>query len=86
MMSLPVAFEVEEAFEDENLCNWARQGLVETTKEGDGGQSFFPFAACPASRKVFGYFPSPQTLKEPKFLYQSPSGASGSDSRHSFNW
>jgi len=31
-----------------------------------------------AAENVFGYFPSPQTLKDPKSLYQSPSGASGS--------
>src|SRR5690348_2179068 len=48
-------------------------------------QSFLPLADCPRRRKVFGYFPSPQTLKDPKSLYQGPSGASGSDSRHSFS-
>ena len=32
-----------------------------------------------------GYFPSPQILKEPKSLHQSPSGASGSDSRQSLS-
>jgi len=45
-------------------------------------QSFCPLAAWPASKKVFGYFPSPQILNEPKSLYQSPSGASGLDSLH----
>jgi hypothetical protein len=45
-----------------------------------------PYATCPRSRKVFGYFPSPQILNDPKSLYQAPSGASGSDSRHIFSW
>src|SRR5437870_12079957 len=41
-----------------------------------------PAGAIPAvarvrdrSKKVFGYFPSPQTLNEPKSLHQRPSGA-----------
>lgn len=34
-------------------------------------QSFVSLAGCPASRKVFAYFPSSQILKEPKSLYQS---------------
>src|SRR5713101_6120788 len=33
-------------------------------------QSFWPFAGCPRSRKVFGYFPSPQTLNEPKSFHR----------------
>src|SRR5262249_18378348 len=49
------------------------------------GYSFRPRAGCPRSRKVFGYSPSPQILKEPKSLYQAPSGASGSDSRQSLS-
>src|SRR6202011_6292091 len=49
-------------------------------------QSFFPLAAWPASKKVFGYFPTPQILNEPKSLYQSPSGASGFDSLHALSW
>src|SRR5262249_33664791 len=49
------------------------------------GFSFTPFAACSLRRNFFGSFPSPQILNEPKSLYQGPSGASGSDSRHSFN-
>ena len=48
--------------------------------------NFFPLATCPRRRKVFGYFPWPQILNDPKSLDQGPSGASGSDSRHSFNW
>jgi hypothetical protein len=44
-----------------------------------------PRTACPLSRKVFGYFPSPQILNDPKSLNHSPSGASGSDSRHCFS-
>jgi hypothetical protein len=47
--------------------------------------SFRPFAAWPGSRKVFGYRPSPQILKDPKSLNQRPSGASGSDSLQSFS-
>lgn len=47
--------------------------------------SFLPFAGWPRRRNVFGYFPSPQILNVPKSLYQAPSGASGSDSRHNFN-
>jgi hypothetical protein len=45
-----------------------------------------PRAACPFKRKVLGNLPWPQILKDPKSLYQSPSGASGSDSRQSFSW
>lgn len=48
--------------------------------------SFLPLAGWPRRRNVLGYFPLPLILKEPKSLYQGPSGASGSDSRHSFNW
>src|SRR5258708_1091433 len=48
--------------------------------------SLFPLAGWPPIRKVFGYSPSPQILNEPKSLYQGPSGASGSDSRHSLSW
>src|SRR5216684_8517321 len=48
-------------------------------------QSFLPLATCPRSKKVFGYLPSPQILIDPKSLYQAPSGASGSDSRHNFS-
>ncbi len=47
--------------------------------------SFSPRAICPRRRKVFGNFPSPQILNDPKSLYHLPSGASGSDSRHAFN-
>jgi hypothetical protein len=36
-----------------------------------------PLAAWPDSRNVFGYFPSPQTLKDPKSLNQRPSGTLG---------
>jgi len=36
-----------------------------------------PLAACSRSRNVFGTDPLPQILKEPKSLYQSPSGTSG---------
>jgi hypothetical protein len=43
----------------------------------------WPFAACPLSRNVFGNLPWPQILKEPKSLYHGPSGAPGSDRRHS---
>src|ERR1039458_107266 len=32
---------------------------------------------------VLGYFPEPHKLKEPKSLYQSPSGATGPDPTHS---
>jgi len=39
-----------------------------------------PLAAWPLERKVLGYGPRPQILKEPKFLYQSPSGTSGCES------
>ena len=49
-------------------------------------QSFCPLAAWPASKKVFGYCPSPQILNEPKSLYQRPSGASGFDSLHALSW
>src|ERR1035438_338271 len=34
---------------------------------------------------VLGYFPEPHNLKEPKSLYQSPSGATGPDPTHSCN-
>src|SRR5437667_3382411 len=51
----------------------------------DDGYSFRPRAGWPRSRKVFGSSPSPQILKEPKSLYQAPSGASGSDSRQSLS-
>jgi hypothetical protein len=47
--------------------------------------SDFPLVACPLKRNVFGSSPSPQTLNDPKSLYQGPSGASGSDSRHNFS-
>src|SRR5580765_7307558 len=46
--------------------------------------SFFPLATSPRKRKGLGYFPSPQILNDPKSLYPSPSGTSGSDSRHIF--
>ena len=36
-----------------------------------------PFATCPRSRNVLAYDPLPQILKEPKSLYQSPSGTCG---------
>ena len=53
------------------------------------GQRFaysdFPLAACPFKRNVLGNSPSPQILNDPKSLYHRPSGASGSDSRHSFS-
>src|SRR5580692_8423063 len=61
-------------------------GLGNKPGVGSTAQSFFPLAACSRSRKVFGYFPSPQILNDPKSLYQGPSGASGSDSRHIFSW
>jgi hypothetical protein len=38
------------------------------------------------SKKVFGYFPSPQILNELKSLYQSLSGASGSESLRALSW
>src|SRR5436309_2966939 len=38
----------------------------------------------PFRRTVFGYSPLPQRWKEPKSLYQSPSGATGSDAAHSW--
>src|SRR5438445_59124 len=44
-----------------------------------------PLSTCPLSRNVLGNLPSPQSLTDPKSLYQSPSGASGPDSRHSFS-
>src|SRR2546427_11756937 len=47
--------------------------------------SAFPLAACPVKRNVLGNSPSPQILNDPKSLYQGPSGASGSDSRHSLS-
>lgn len=46
----------------------------------------FALAGCPRSRKVLGYFPSPQILNEPKSFTQGPSGASGSDSRQTLSW
>ena len=49
-------------------------------------QRLLPFAACPRRRKVFGYCPSPQPLKEPKSLNHGPSGASGSDSLRPAGW
>src|SRR5438093_13188706 len=48
--------------------------------------SDFPLAACPFKRNVLGSSPSPQILNDPKSLYQGPSGASGSVSRHSFSF
>ena len=36
----------------------------------------------PLIKTVFGYSPLPQSLKDPKSLYQSPSGADGSDLTH----
>jgi hypothetical protein len=48
--------------------------------------SFSPLADWPRSRRVLRYFPSPQTLNDPKALHQSPAGASGSVSRHNFSW
>ena len=44
------------------------------------GQTAAPLGACPRSRNVFGRDPWPQILNEPKSLYQSLSGTSGSDS------
>jgi len=52
---------------------------------GDFVYSGFPLAACPFKRNVLGNSPSPQILNDPKSLYHGPSGASGSDSRHSFS-
>jgi uncharacterized protein YbjT (DUF2867 family) len=48
--------------------------------------SLSPLAGWPRSRKVLGYFPSPQTLNDPVSFYKGPSGVSGSSSRHNFNW
>jgi hypothetical protein len=39
----------------------------------------------PLDRTVRGYCPEPHSLNEPKSLYQSPSGACGSDLTHSCN-
>ncbi len=50
----------------------------------DDGYSFWPRAGWPRTRNVFGSSPSPQILKEPKSLYHAPLGASGSESRQSF--
>jgi len=38
-----------------------------------------PKGFMPLIRTVFGYLPRPHSLKDPKSLYQSPSGANGSD-------
>jgi hypothetical protein len=53
--------------------------LENTASTPESHQSFCPLAAWPASKKIFGYFPSRQNLNEPKSLYQSPSGAPGPD-------
>ena len=45
-----------------------------------------PSAAWPRNRNVFGCSPSPHSLKDPKSLYQGPSGASGPDSRHALSF
>ena len=37
-------------------------------------------------RNVSGWRPSPQTLNDPKSLYQRPWGASGSESRQRLSW
>jgi hypothetical protein len=42
----------------------------------------WPRAACPRRRKVFGYRPSPHSLKLPKSLYQGPSGTLGCERFH----
>jgi len=42
-----------------------------------------PWAGWPFSRNVFGNRPSPQSLNDPKSLYQAPSGTSGECLRHS---
>jgi hypothetical protein len=39
-----------------------------------------PLRTWPARRNVFGYAPSPQSLKDPKSLYHGPSGTLGLDS------
>ena len=73
--------------------NWTEQRLVVNSglstlrfRSMAADYNLLPLAGWPRRRIVLGYFPSPQILKDPKSLYQAPSGASGSDSRHSFNW
>ena len=53
--------------------------------EGSRHYSDLPRSGCPFNKKVFGNSPSPQILNDPKSLYHEPSGASGSDSRHSLS-
>jgi len=45
--------------------------------------SFLAMRGLTRNRKVFGYWPSPQSLKDPKSLYHGPSGTSGECMRHS---
>lgn len=44
-----------------------------------------PSPALPSRGMSLGSSPSPQILNDPKSLYQGPTGASGSDSRHSLS-
>jgi hypothetical protein len=55
------------AQERSHECHWTRP---QPEDQQGGRQSILcPFAACQARRKVFGYLPSPHSLKEPKSLY-----------------
>src|SRR5258707_9283690 len=64
--------------------NWTEQRLVVNSglstlrfKSMAADYNLLPLAGWPRRRKVLGHFPSPQILKEPKSLYQTPSAASG---------